>query len=165
MNFGLDPDPAPRAAARAEAETQQHRPARALTLRARADALEAEASTWALLEHLHADLDPSFPGGAGGPPLPGCGGDCTAAQRIAQLLATAPELNWCVYCLFRQSVLALLVLMPAFDSIYTSPMQQFFTTSHTGSLSHQQKHTFMHMRLFWRMAQATPQQHRKKKTP
>lgn len=153
--LGLDPDPAPHAAARAEAETQQHRPARALTLRARAGSLEAEASTWALLEHLHADPDRSFPGGAGGPPLPGCGGDWTAAQRIAQLLATTPELNWCVYYQFTQSVLALLGSCPTFDSINTSPMQPPCTPYNTGSLSHQQKHTFMHMRLFWQLAQAS----------
>ena len=65
-----------------------------MALRARADALQAEAGTWALLEHLHAEPDERFPGGHGGRALPGAGDELTLSQRIAHLLATMPELNW-----------------------------------------------------------------------
>ncbi len=92
-------DSAPACPARAEAAAQQHRPARALALRARADALEAEAATWSLLAHLHADRRPGFPGGAGGPRLAGCAAAPTAPQRVARLLAAAPDLNWCGACM------------------------------------------------------------------
>lgn len=68
-----------------------------MALRARADALQAEAATWGLLEHLHGEPDARFPGGHGGPALPGAGDELTLSQRIAQLLAATPELNWRVH--------------------------------------------------------------------
>lgn len=74
---------------------QQHRVVRALHLQEMAAALDAEAATWRLLWHLYGANASNYPGGAGGPKLPGCAGAPTVAQQIAAVLEQDADLNRC----------------------------------------------------------------------
>ena len=66
---------------------------RALHLQDRAAALSSEAATWRLLWHLYGISDRSYPGGAGGPRLPGCAHASTVAQQIARILEQDADIN------------------------------------------------------------------------
>ena len=74
---------------------QQQRVVRALHLQEMAASLDAEAASWRLLWHLHGPETQVYPGGLGGPKLPGCARGPTVAQLIAAILNQDAELNRC----------------------------------------------------------------------
>jgi hypothetical protein len=78
---------------REAASSALQRAARYVRLRDEANSLDAEAATWYLLWHLHANPDRAFPGGLGGQPVGGCGGRRTIHNRIADLIAEEDDLN------------------------------------------------------------------------
>ena len=78
---------------------QQQRVVRALHLQEMASCFDAEAATWRLLWHLYGVGARTYPGGLGGPKLPGCPGASTVAQHIAETLEQDAELNRWTSCL------------------------------------------------------------------
>ena len=98
---------------------------RALHLQEMATALSSEAATWRLLWHLYGISDRSYPGGAGGPELPGCAQASTVAQQIARILEQDADVNryvtWTLPCARCQ---------PALPLGYTSPMKFTYNTLH-----------------------------------
>ncbi|PNW77180.1 hypothetical protein CHLRE_10g425675v5 [Chlamydomonas reinhardtii] len=80
-------------ALRLEAAEQLHRPARHMALKAVADEMEAQAATWQLLFCLH--CDEAAPAGEGGSVVRDAGGALLYRQRLADAVASEPELARC----------------------------------------------------------------------
>jgi hypothetical protein len=76
---------------RLEAEAQAHRAAKFMHLNHLREELEAEASTWNLLQFLFCYTEPAA--GLGGPIVQAAGNKKTYRQRAADLAAETPELE------------------------------------------------------------------------
>ena len=96
---------------------------RALHLQEMAAALSSEAATWRLLWHLYGISDRSYPGGAGGPQLPGCAQAPTVAQQIARILEQDADVNR-----YTSPYLALCKMPPSPSTGYTAHMAFTYTT-------------------------------------